>query len=63
MRISFVSYRTCFQIQINEVLVLLTQVAKRVSPLDNALFYEWKERIRKHSLLTEETLNTMMINE
>ncbi len=38
------------------------QVAKRVSPLDNTLFYEWKERIRRHSLLTEETLRTTMIN-
>ena len=46
-----------------EVLILATQAAKRVSPLDNTLFHEWKERIRKHSLRTEETLSTTMINE
>jgi hypothetical protein len=48
---------------LREVLILPTQAAKRVSPLDNTLFHEWKERIRKHSLLTEETLSTTMINE
>ncbi|CAF3491093.1 unnamed protein product [Rotaria sp. Silwood2] len=48
---------------LTEVLILPTQAAKRVSPLHNTLFHEWKERIRKHSLLAEETLSTTMINE
>ncbi len=30
-----------------------TQAAKRLSPLDNALFHIWKEKVRKHAPLTE----------
>ena len=41
---------------LREVLVPPTQAAKLVSSLENTLFHEWKERIRKHSLLTEDTL-------
>ncbi|CAF3365655.1 unnamed protein product [Rotaria sp. Silwood2] len=46
-----------------EILIIPTQAAKRINPLDNALFHEWKERVRQHSLLTEETLATTMTNE
>jgi hypothetical protein len=46
-----------------KVLFIPTQAAKRINPLDNTLFHEWKERMRQHSLLTEETLITTMINE
>lgn len=48
---------------LREVLILPTQAAKRMSPLENMLFHEWKERPRKHSLLTENTLVKAMIDE
>jgi hypothetical protein len=31
-----------------------TQAAKRMSPLDNALFHIWKERVRTHAPLTSD---------
>ncbi|CAF4998505.1 unnamed protein product, partial [Rotaria sp. Silwood1] len=46
-----------------EILFISTQAAKRINPLDDALFHEWKERGRQHSLFTEETLATTMTNE
>ncbi|CAF1027512.1 unnamed protein product [Rotaria sp. Silwood1] len=46
-----------------EILVMPTQAAKRISPLENSLFHEWKERVRQHSSLSEETLATTMTNE
>jgi MoaA/NifB/PqqE/SkfB family radical SAM enzyme len=49
--------------ELTEILIIPTQAAKRVSPLDNTFFHEWKERVRQHSLLTEEALVTMMTNE
>jgi protease II len=46
-----------------EAIVILAQAAKRISPLKNALFHEWNDRVRQHSLLTEERLITTMNNE
>jgi hypothetical protein len=46
-----------------QILIIPSQAAKQINPLDNALFHEWKERIRQHPLLTEETLVTTMKNE
>lgn len=48
---------------LREVLILPKQAAKRVSPLNNTLFHEWKERVRKYSSLTKDTLVTTMIDE
>jgi hypothetical protein len=49
--------------ELTEILIIPTQAAKRVNPLDNTLFHEWKERIRQNSLVTEETLVMTMTNE
>ena len=49
--------------ELTEILIIPTQAAKRVSPLDNTLFHEWKARIRQNSLLTEENLVMTMTNE
>jgi hypothetical protein len=49
--------------ELAHIFIIPTQAAKRVSPLDNTLFHEWKERIRQNSLLTEEILLTTMVNE
>ncbi len=37
-----------------------TQAAKRLSPLDNALFHIWKESVRKHAPLTEDNVVRIM---
>ena len=37
--------------------------AKRMSPLDNALFHEWKEKIRRRTLLTKENIEGIMADE
>jgi hypothetical protein len=53
--------RGCQDLQ--EVLIMPTQAAKRLSPLDNALFQKWKENIRKHAPLTEDNVVQVMSNE
>lgn len=45
------------------ILKMPTQAAKRMSPLDNALFHEWKERIRKHGPLTLKAIQQVMADE
>ncbi len=37
--------------------------AKRLSPLDNAIFHDWKERIRKHGPLTLHNMQQVMADE
>jgi hypothetical protein len=53
--------RGCQDLQ--QVLIMPTQAAKRLSPLDNALFHIWKEKVRKHAPLTEENVVQVMSNE
>lgn len=53
--------RGCQDLQ--EVLIMPTQAAKRLSPLDNALFHIWKEKVRKHAPLTEDNVVNVMSNE
>jgi hypothetical protein len=53
--------RGCQDLQ--QVIFLPTQGAKRVSPLDNALFHIWKECVRKHAPLTESNVVRVMSNE
>jgi hypothetical protein len=38
---------------LEQMLIMPTQAAKRMSPLDNALFHIRKERVRKHAPLTK----------
>jgi hypothetical protein len=40
-----------------------TQAAKRLSPLDNSLFHDWKEAIRKHGPLTLRNIQQVMADE
>jgi hypothetical protein len=48
---------------VKEMLIMPTQAAKRMSPLDNALFHLWKEKVRKHAPLTEDNVVQIMNNE
>jgi hypothetical protein len=45
---------------IREVQLLPPNAAKRVSPLDNALFHDWKQVCRKHTPLTEDNIVQVM---
>jgi hypothetical protein len=40
-----------------------TQAAKRMSPLDNSLFHEWKERVRKRHPITQNNITQLMSDE
>jgi hypothetical protein len=46
-----------------EVLYMPTNAAKKMSPLDNSLFHEWKERVRNHAPYTEKNIISAMIKE
>lgn len=50
-------------VEIQQVLYLPTISAKRLSPLDNALFHDWKQAVRKHSPLSIESLPDIMAQE
>jgi hypothetical protein len=45
---------------ITSVLLMPSNAAKRLSPLDNALFHDWKEKVRKHTPLTNRTIQQVM---
>jgi hypothetical protein len=40
-----------------------TQAAKRMSPLDNSIFHEWKERVRKRHPITKNNIEQLMSDE
>jgi hypothetical protein len=46
-----------------EVWKMPTKAAKRMSPLDNALFHHWKERIRNGVQITKNNIVTRMADE
>ena len=46
-----------------QVIKMPTQAAKRMSPLDNALFHDWKERIRKRAPITARNIEQLMADE
>lgn len=46
-----------------EVILLPAKAAKRMSPLDNSIFHDWKERCRKHAVLTERNIERVMADE
>jgi hypothetical protein len=46
-----------------EVVKLPTQAAKRISPLDNALFNTWKQRIKNRAPITESNMEQIMCDE
>jgi len=39
------------------------KAAKRMSPLDNALFHDWKEAVRRHGPLTLDNIEQVMADE
>jgi hypothetical protein len=45
---------------IKDFLLMPTNAAKRMSPLDNALFHDWKEEVRKHCPVTKRTIVQVM---
>ena len=46
-----------------DILFMPTQAAKRMSPLDNSLFHEWKERVRNRHPITEKNIVQLMSDE
>lgn len=45
---------------IKDILLMPTNSAKRLSPLDNALFHDWKEECRKHTPTTKINIEQIM---
>jgi hypothetical protein len=45
---------------IKDILLMPPCAAKRMSPLDNALFHDWRQEIRKHCPITERTITQVM---
>jgi hypothetical protein len=48
---------------IEDIMYLPAQAAKRLSPLDNALFHDWKERVRTHCPLSLRRIPGIMTRE
>jgi hypothetical protein len=48
---------------VTQLLKMPTQAAKRLSPLDNSLFHEWKERVRKRAPITSNNIEQLMADE
>ena len=46
-----------------ELMKMPTQAAKRLSPLDNSLFHDWKEAIRRRCPLTLSSIEQVMADE
>jgi hypothetical protein len=49
--------------ELTEIIKMPAMSAKRLSPLDNSLFHDWKERVRKHAPITSENIRRLMSNE
>jgi len=45
---------------ITEILLLPSNAAKRLSPLDNSIFHDWKEAIRPHCPTTANNIQQLM---
>jgi hypothetical protein len=46
-----------------EIWKMPTQAAKRMSPLDNSLFHDWKEAVRNRGAIHESNIEQFMANE
>jgi len=46
--------------EVREIRLMPAKSAKRLSPLDNGLFHDWKERCRKHAPLTKNNIVSIM---
>jgi hypothetical protein len=49
--------------ELTDVIKMPTQAAKRMSPLDNSLFHDWKERIRLRGRITSANIEQVMADE
>jgi hypothetical protein len=45
---------------IKDILLMPPNAAKRLSPLDNSLFHDWKEEVRKQCPVTQRTIERVM---
>jgi hypothetical protein len=45
---------------IKDILLMPPNAAKRLSPLDNALFHDWKQEVRNHCPITATTITQVM---
>jgi hypothetical protein len=45
---------------IKQILLMPPNAAKRLSPLDNSIFHEWKEEVHKHCPVTRGTIQRVM---
>ena len=50
-------------VTIEELIYMPTLAAKRLSPLDNALFHDWKDTVRSHCPLSLSNLPRIMVRE
>lgn len=48
---------------VKDIWFMPTQAAKRMSPLDNALFHDWKERVRKRAPISRRNIEQIMADE
>lgn len=48
---------------LKDILLMPANAAKRMSPLDNSLFHDWKERVRKRCPLTLDNIEQVMADE
>ncbi len=48
---------------VTQVLKMPTQAAKRISPLDNSMFHQWKERCRNREKITMKNIKQIMADE
>ena len=49
--------------ELKEVWKMPTKAAKRMSPLDNSIFHDWKERIRSRGPILESNIEQLMTDE
>jgi hypothetical protein len=49
----------CFEIA--DIKYIPTKAAKRLSPLDNAIWHEWKDKVRQHAPLTSTNIVSQMM--
>ncbi len=49
--------------ELTQILLLPPASAKRLSPLDNSLFHDWKERVRKRGSVTSDNIRAAMSDE
>jgi hypothetical protein len=54
------AFREVSSESISEILLLPPNAAKRLSPLDNSLFHDWKEKCRQQSPMTESNIEQVM---